>query len=527
MHYLPLAYVGYGVLGGMGWGFGYTSPVSNMLKWFPDRRGLATGLGLTAFGGGAMVATPLMDMLTAAHFVAPEYLGSALDGSVSLVTDAGRQFAMAGGGAEGGLREVVVATADDVASLPGGLPEGVYVVGTGDTGAAAAMRSLSAGYLALMSAGALLQRVPWAGYRPAGFVEGREDVEGGAAAGGAAAAGPGGAAASGGGSLDGGGGSGHHHPGLTRSGALRLDSRYAVDADAVLRTPQFYLLWCAVVGNAMAGMAVLSSAKTIMGEVFAGAYPALVTGAFTTAFVAALSGANATGRLGWAVGSDWLGRQNTYYIFGLAAPFCLAVPYLTGSLGTADAMAGSLPLYAFIGGSCFVVSCYGGIFSVLPAYLADVFGERNVGAIHGKILTAWAAAAVLGPNVLASLRQSSYDASVVELAARVDPAAFREAFGAGVESLGQLVDAKTVSIARLMEIAPAGTVDPTPMIYDSTMHTMSGVLALAVVFNMAMRPVDPKHYTTTPDTDAAAAAAAAAVVVVDTTLVKDKGAQSR
>jgi hypothetical protein len=242
-----------------------------MLKWFPDRRGLATGLGLTAFGGGAMVATPLMDMLTAAHFVAPEYLGSALDGSVALVTDAGRQFALAGAdaagaagaaaGAEGVLREVVVATADDVASLPGGLVEGVYVVGTGDTGAAAAMRSLSAGYLGLMSAGALLQRVPWAGYMPAGFVEEeREEEEEEVVVGGGGAAG--GAAATNGGSL-GGGGSGHHHPGLTRSGALRLDSRYAVDADSALRTPQFYLLWCAVVGNAMAGMAVLSSAKVL------------------------------------------------------------------------------------------------------------------------------------------------------------------------------------------------------------------------------------------------------------------------
>ena len=431
-HMLPLAYLGYGVLGGMGWGFGYTSPVSNMLKWFPDRRGLAAGLSLTAFGGGAMVATPCMSYLTEMYFVAPEFLGST--GDVALITDAGKQFAADTAGV---LREVVVATSTDVGALPGDLADGVYVVGTGNTGAADAMRTLGASYLALMTAGAFAQRVPWDGYKPEGYDEQDYSTSSSSSSPSSGAA-------------DTGVGSGH--PGLTPSGQLRLDSRYAVDADAVLRTPQFYLLWLAVVGNACGGLAVLSSAKTIMGEVFAGAYPAIVTGTFTTAFVAALSAANAGGRLAWAIGSDWLGRKNTYFVFGLAAPFCFAVPYVTGSLGEAAAAGSVAPLYVFSGGTMFVVSCYAGLFSVLPAYLADVFGEKNVGAIHGRMLTAWSAAAVIGPNVLANMRAASYDASLMELAGRCDAATFMATFGTDITNLQQLIDTKTVTIARLMEV---------------------------------------------------------------------------
>jgi len=124
-HSLPLIYLGYGVFGGIGWGLGYISPVSTLLKWFPDRRGLASGLALTAFGGGAVLAAPTIKYLQDLNFKAPEFVGSLCE--TTLVTQEGRQFAEIAGQ----LKEVVVATAHDVAELPG-LSEGVYLVGTGD-----------------------------------------------------------------------------------------------------------------------------------------------------------------------------------------------------------------------------------------------------------------------------------------------------------------------------------------------------------------------------------------------------------
>lgn len=456
-HMLPLAYIGYGVFGGIGWGLGYISPVSTLLKWFPDRRGLAAGLALTAFGGGAMLAAPLMQQLLNYWFVAPTYVGASAD--VPLVVEAGRQFVEM---SDGVLREVVVATAGDVASL-NNVAEGVYLVGTGNTGAAGAMMSLGVGYLGAMLLGAFGQRVPREGWLPEGWSppDEKQDKESGAADG-----------------------------GNWGSNTLVLDRKYAVDAVQVLKTPQFYLLWSAVVGNAMAGLAIITSAKTLMSDVFSSALPMIVTGAFASSYVAALSFSNSAGRLGWAAFSDILGRKNTYYVFGLAAPICLLIPTVTASV---SADSGSLPLVLFAAGTCTVITFYGGLFSVLPAYLADVFGEKHVGAIHGRMLTAWSTAAVLGPKVLTTLRQNSYESACAQLAGQCDPGSFQSTFGAGPEQLQQLIDANTVTIARLMEIVPAGTVDPTPTIYDSTLYTMSGVVALAVLCNAAMRPVDLKH----------------------------------
>ena len=99
---------------------------------------------------------------------------------------------------------------------------------------------------------------------------------------------------------------------------------------------------------------------------------------------------------------------------------------------------------------------------MLPAYLADVFGQRHVGAIHGRALTAWSASALVGPTLLSKLRSSSYHDAIMSLAAKVDEASFEEAFGTGLENLPELVDAKTVTISKLMDILPPGTVDPTP-----------------------------------------------------------------
>ncbi len=139
---------------------------------------------------------------------------------------------------------------------------------------------------------------------------------------------------------------------------------------------------------------------------------------------------------------------------------------------------------------------YGGGFATIPAYLADVFGSRFVGGIHGRLLTAWSTAGVLGPLAITSLRESAIARAIEDLVNQVNPADFQTQFGAGLDQLDQLVAAQTVTIARLMEIVPAGTVDPTPSLYNTTMYLMAVMLAVGLVSNYLMKPVSAKHYLT-------------------------------
>eukprot|EP01147_Barroeca_monosierra_P011008 gene11008-3080_t len=461
LHELPLLYLGYGVLGGIGWGLGYISPVSTLMRWFPDRRGLATGLALTAFGGGAMLATPINEALFSTFFEMPTYLG-AVD-TVDLFTEAGRRFATIDGNAV----EVVTASVSDLASAGIDGQPGVYVVGSGSTGAGKTFFALGGTYFVAMLAGALGQRVPPEGWKPKGYVE-------------------------------------------TIESNNKLITKGNVHYNDAMRTPQFYLLWMAVAGNAVAGVTVMSCAKNIMTDVFGSALPHIVTGTFAAGYVAALSGVNMLGRLGWAAGSDYLGRKNTYFVFGLGIPIMAGLPTLTNYLIENPA---STPLYIFCAGTALTMSFYGGIFSVLPAYLADIFGQKHVGAIHGRQLTAWSAAALGGPLLLSKLRSLSYQSAVNDLVGKCETDVFQKKFGAPVETLPQLIDTKTVTISSLMEIVPAGTLDPTPTLYNTALYSMAGLLTCAVICNSMIssaaefysiafefnkyichcRPVDPKY----------------------------------
>ena len=159
-----------------------------------------------------------------------------------------------------------------------------------------------------------------------------------------------------------------------------------------------------------------------------------------------------------------------------------------------------------------IFTMYGGGFATIPAYLADMFGTRYVGGIHGRLLTAWSLAGVLGPVAITMLRERSIDVAIRDLVTRIDPERFRQAFGAGVEQLDALVAQQTVTIAKLMEIAPAGTVDPTPSLYNLTMYLMAALLAIALVANALMKPVDAKHHMA--EAQAAVAAMTAATRAV-------------
>ncbi len=445
LHALWLIYAGYGIIGGIGLGLGYVSPVSTLIRWFPDRRGMATGMAIMGFGGGAMIAAPLKQWLLTVFYRAPDYLGAAAE--VELITEGGRRFAEVAGE----LREVIVVGASDLSSMivPG--PEGVYLVGSGDTGVASTFLVLGAAYCLVMLLASFTYRVPAEGWRPEGW-----------------------------------------SPPSESEAEERMVTRHNVGIDEALKTPQFYLLWIVLCFNVTAGIGVLGVAKTMMSEIFGNALPELVDGAFAATYVLMISVFNMLGRFAWATVSDYIGRKNTYHIFFiLGIALYLSIPLTAQQLSASPAVTW---LVLFYGATMLIFTMYGGGFATIPAYLADIFGARFVGGIHGRLLTAWSTAGVLGPLAITSLRARAIDAAIVDLAGKVDPGRFEAAFGAGVDQLGALVDAKTVTIARLMELAPPGTVDPSATVYNSTMWLMAGLLGLALLANLRIRPVDPKHH---------------------------------
>jgi hypothetical protein len=174
----------------------------------------------------------------------------------------------------------------------------------------------------------------------------------------------------------------------------------------------------------------------------------------------------------------------------LSIPLCAAIPTITNMTSAAS----TAPLVAFIGSMVMIVSFYGAVFAVLPAYVADTFGQKHMGTIFGRILTALPLSALVGPQVLAHLRSQSTEEAIADLMTRVDPQRFLHRFGAGVEQVAQLVQNKVVTIPRLMELMPPGTFDPSAGIYNSTLYTMSGMLTMAFVTNLLIRPVSEKFF---------------------------------
>ena len=265
-----------------------------------------------------------------------------------------------------------------------------------------------------------------------------------------------------------------------------------VHMDQALKTPQFYQLWIMLCFNVTAGIGLIGVAKTMMSKIFGATLPSVVDGAFAATYVVLISVFNMAGRLLWASGSDFLGRNATYRIFFLGGILVfLSLPFIAHQAGVA-------PSVVWLGSFCVVTmvlfTFYGGGFATIPAYLADLFGTHHVGAIHGRLLTAWSVAGVLGTLAITTLRQHSLRQAIHDVAATVDTAEFDATFGAGVEQLDLLIEKKTVTLAKLLEIAPPGTLDPTPSLYNSTMYLMAFLLFLALVSNALMKPVHPRHH---------------------------------
>jgi len=216
-----------------------------------------------------------------------------------------------------------------------------------------------------------------------------------------------------------------------------------VDANQAIRTPQFYLLFAVLALNVTAGIGVLGQASVMIQEMFsADAVPSnMVVGAAAAGgFVGLLSVFNMLGRFIWSSLSDRLGRKTTYSIFFvLGMVLYLAIPYAGNT--------GSVVLFV----TCFavIISMYGGGFATIPAYLRDMFGTAEVGAIHGRVLLAWSLAAILGPVLVNYIRAYQIDE---------------------------------------LNIAPAQA-------YSTTMYIMAGLLLLGLVCNLFIRPVDRKYFT--------------------------------
>jgi MFS family permease len=287
-HQLWLLLLGYGVIGGIGLGLGYISPVSTLIKWFPDRPGMATGMAIMGFGGGAMIGSPLavklMDM----------YKGSATHG----------------------VAEAFVAM-------------GIM-------------------YFLFMMIGVFLVRLPAPNWKPAGWV-----------------------------------------PSTTQN---RMITTRQVPVNEAWRTKQFWLLWAVLFLNVTAGIGVLGQASPMIQEFF----PGRITAAAAAGFVGLLSLCNMIGRFFWSSTSDKIGRKPTYMIFfALGAILYFSVP-TAGRLGSVGLF---VALYAVI------LSMYGGGFATIPAYLRDMFGTIQVGAIHGRLLTAWSLAGIVGPALVNYIRE--------------------------------------------------------------------------------------------------------------------------
>ena len=285
LHQLWIMWLGAGVLGGIGLGLGYISPVSTLIKWFPDRRGMATGMAIMGFGGGAMIGAPLADRLMT-HFRTPTSVG-------------------------------VWQTFLVLAGL----------------------------YFASMMAGAFAYRVPPAGWRPRG---------------------------------------------MTASQGQAMVTAKSVHLRDAHKTKQFWLVWAVLCLNVSAGIGVIGMASPMLQEIF-GASAAVAAG-----FTGLISLFNIGGRFFWASLSDRIGRKATYYTF-----FILGIALYT--LTPTAALTGSQA--AFVLAICVIVSMYGGGFATIPAYLADIFGTQFVGAIHGRLLTAWSTAGIIGPVIVNYIRE--------------------------------------------------------------------------------------------------------------------------
>ena len=250
------------------------------------------------------------------------------------------------------------------------------------------------------------------------------------------------------------------------------------------------------------GMGIMAVAKPMIQSVFADSMPALVTTSFASAYLMSLAMGNLGGRLGWAAISDKIGRRNTFHIYTLGAvPLFGGLPFLIDQcVSNPSGPLAQVYLTAFCASTVAAISILGGTFAVLPAYEADLYGPKYVGPIHGRFLLAATASTIVGPGLLLNLRKVAESQALADLLSKVDPAAFSAKFGADLSSAQSLIEAKTLTISKLMTIMPPGTVDPSPFLYNNTMYTMAGLAGIGAMLHFLVKPVDKKYFEAEPET---------------------------
>jgi len=428
-HSLPILYSG-NILCGLGYGCAYTPPLQALIDWFPDKKGLASGLVIAGFGSGALAFTPAINYMSSKFCVLPTYLGSTLPSS---------------------LVDLVHCTAADLAKLPyDSLSPGWYLANSGSTGISPSLSILAICYSSLIVASAFSIAKPPVGYLPPGY-----------------------------------------HPTISLA-----SPSLNVPVSNVLSTPQFYLLFSTATLLATGGMSLMSVASPLVQEVFTTALPALVTPAFASVYLMALSVANLSGRVFWAVISDKIGRRNTFTILSLSSiPLYLSIPSLIyGCVSDPTSPLSPYYLAGFCTTSFLAVTIMGGVFSVLPPYEADLYGSKYVGAIHGKFLPFSTVRGIAGPAILLHLRSKEETKAIDEILCNIDPDLFKTTFGLDLSQAHVLLETKALTLSKLVTLLPPEMIDPSPFLYNSSMYTMAGLAGVAAALHFAVTPVDKKHF---------------------------------
>ena len=269
-----------------------------------------------------------------------------------------------------------------------------------------------------------------------------------------------------------------------------------VNVETVMKTPQFWLLFSTATLLATGGMGLISVAKPMIGEVFSRSMPHIVTVSFASSYLMAMAAGNLAGRIGWAGMSDKIGRRNVFHLFTIGSvPLFASLPYCINQV-VMDPASVMAPVYlgVFCAFTVASISVLGGTYAVLPAYEADLYGPKYVQAIHGRFLISATISTVGGPAILLNLRKIAESSAIQDLLSKVDPIKFQEAFGVDTSQAQALIEAKTLTITKLMTIMPPDTIDPSPFLYNNTMYTMAGLVGIGAALHFMVRPVNQKYF---------------------------------
>ena len=493
-HNLNLLYAA-GIVAGLGNGFAYVPPVSCLMQWFPDRKGLASGTAIAGYGCSSIVTSFLGYKLMGHYKAAPTYAGPTSE--LDLISEGGKLFL--GGGSESGGHEVVIATTKDLVEWTSyGLQEGAYLVGTGSTGITETLLTIGCLYGSIMTLASLQYRYPSLSTESlitdAVAVDNEDKMKDSSSSAAAVAATAATAAMA------------------STSTSSRAITTFNVDTEVATKTRQFWLMYTGFGLAATGAYGFIGAGKTMVGECFG----PVITPAFAAFFVAALGIGNLGGRVAWTLGSDYFGTltrgvpllraagEDPFLGRKMAFSLMFTVPMVLypTAYWCVHQPPSTLTLYMFTGAVLGVVSSFGGMAATRPALCADIWGLKNgPGVLSARQLSVVLPASAAGPAIVSHFRGEASHEAIVDLATKCTDDDFENTFLASKDQLQELMDAKTVTINRLLEICPQGTIDPTPFLYDQALLVMATCGVGALITNAVLYPVDKKLHEGFNDLD--------------------------